>query len=56
MSKAETYGAELRLARVKPNVLALLRRSGVAAQLGEELIYDNVYEACADRLPGRTDA
>ena len=56
LTLAETYGAELRLARVKPNVLALLRRSGVAAQLGEELIYDNVYEACADRLPGRTDA
>jgi SulP family sulfate permease len=48
---AEPYGAELRLARVKPDVLALLRRSGVAAKLGADRIYGNVYEACADRIP-----
>lgn len=56
LTLAEPYGAELRLARVKPNVLELLRRSGVAEQLGEDRIYGNVYGACADRLPGRTDA
>jgi anti-anti-sigma regulatory factor len=48
---AEPYDAELRLARVKPHVLDLLRRSGVADQLGEDRIYGNVYEACADRIP-----
>ena len=56
LTLAEPYGAELRLARVKPDVLELLRRSGVAEQLGEDRIYGNVYGACADRLPGRTDA
>jgi high affinity sulfate transporter 1 len=48
---AEAYDAELRLARVKPDVMDLLRRSGVADQVGEDRIYGNVYEACADRIP-----
>jgi SulP family sulfate permease len=47
---AETYGAEVRLARVKPAVLALLRRDGVIGRLGEDRVYGNVYEACADRI------
>ena len=49
---AETYGAEVRLARVKPAVIALLRRDGVIDELGEDNVYGNVYEACADRIPG----
>ncbi len=46
-----TYGAELRLARVKPSVLEVLRIDGVLDALGEEHVYGNVYEACADRIP-----
>jgi anti-anti-sigma factor len=50
---AEAYGAEIRLTRVKPGVLALLRRDGVIDRLGEDRIYGNVYEAAADRMtPG----
>jgi SulP family sulfate permease len=47
---AESYGAEMRLARVKPDVLALLRRDGVIKKLGEDKVYGNVYEAAADRI------
>jgi SulP family sulfate permease len=47
----DTYGAEIRLARVKPDVLDLLRRDRVIERLGEERVYGNVYEACADRIP-----
>jgi SulP family sulfate permease len=48
---ADTYGAELRLARVKPAVLDLLHRDGVIERLGEQHIYGNLYEACADHVP-----
>jgi SulP family sulfate permease len=47
---AETYGAEIRLARVKPEVLSLLRRDGVLDKLGEDHVYGNVYEAAEDRI------
>ena len=47
---AETYGAEVRLARVKPHVLALMRRDGVIARLGEDHLYGNLYEAARDRV------
>jgi len=47
---AETYGAEVRLARVKPEVLHLLRLDGVIDQLGEHNVYSNVYEAAADSI------
>jgi high affinity sulfate transporter 1 len=47
---ATSYGAELRLTRVKPKVLALLRRDGVIDRLGEGHIYGNVYEAAADKI------
>ena len=40
----------MRLARVKPDVLALLRRDGVIEKLGEDKVYGNVYNAVADRL------
>ena len=48
---ARTYGAEIRLARVKPTVLDVLRLDGVIDDLGEHQIYGNVYEACADHIP-----
>jgi SulP family sulfate permease len=48
---AQTYNVELRLARVKPRVKALLRRAGTIDRLGESHIYGNVYEAAADQIP-----
>ena len=53
---AEPYGAEVRLTRVKPDVLALLRRDGVIDRLGEDKVYGNVHEAAVDHLPPRADA
>ena len=47
---AEGAGAELRLARVKPDVLDLLRRDGVIDRLGADRIYGNVFEAVRDRI------
>jgi high affinity sulfate transporter 1 len=47
---AETYGIDLRLARVKPSVLDLLERDGVVDRIGEHRIYGNVYDACADHM------
>ena len=46
----ETYGAELRVARVKPQVLSLLSRDGVLDQLGEECVFGNVFEAVRDKI------
>jgi SulP family sulfate permease len=46
-----SYGAELRLARVKPNVIAMLRRDGVIDELGEDKLYGNVYNAVEDKFP-----
>ena len=48
---AHTYGAQIRLARVKPPVLEVLELDGVIDELGEEQVYGNVYEACADHIP-----
>lgn len=48
---AEAYGGEVRLTRVKPDVLSLMRRDGVIEKLGEDKVYGNVYEAAADRIP-----
>jgi anti-anti-sigma factor len=47
---ASVYGAEIRLARVKPPVLELLRRDGVIDTLGRDHVYGNVYEAAEDRI------
>jgi len=47
---ADSYGAELRLARVKQAVVDLLERDGVIERLGPDHIYDNVFEACADHI------
>jgi high affinity sulfate transporter 1 len=48
---AESYGAEIRLTRVKPQVLGMLRRDGVIERLGEERVFGNVYNAVVDKLP-----
>jgi high affinity sulfate transporter 1 len=49
---AESYGAEVRLTRVKPTVLGMLRRDGVIDRLGEDKVFGNVYNAVVDKLPG----
>ena len=46
----DTYGAELRLARVKPQVIGLLTRDGVIDKLGRDHVYGNVFEAVRDRI------
>ncbi len=48
---AESYGAEIRLTRVKPRVLDVLRRDGVLDRLGDEKVFGNVYNAVVDKLP-----
>jgi len=45
------YGVELRLTRVKVQVMEVLRRDGVIDRLGESHIYGNVYDAAADQIP-----
>ena len=45
-----TYGAELRLARVKPQVLSLLNRDGVLDELGEDCVFGNLFEAVRDKI------
>ena len=50
LSLATSYGVELRLARLKGSVQALLQRAGVIDQLGESQLYGNVYEAVADKI------
>jgi high affinity sulfate transporter 1 len=48
---ATNYDIELRLTRVKPQVIEVLGRDGVIDTLGEDHIYGNVYEAAADQIP-----
>ncbi|MGI9602260.1 MAG: sodium-independent anion transporter, partial [Acidimicrobiales bacterium] len=52
LALADGVGAELRLARVKPDVLALLQRDGVVEALGDDKLYGNIYRAVTDRRPG----
>ena len=47
---ANTYGAELRLARVKPQVLSLLSRDGVLDELGEDCVFGNLFKAVRDKI------
>jgi len=47
---ATNFNVELRLTRVKPEVLAMLRRDGIIERLGESQVYGNVYEAAADKI------
>ncbi len=51
---ASSRDIEIRLARVKESVKQLLERDGVVANLGEEHIYGNVYEAVADKINAST--
>jgi hypothetical protein len=51
VERAPNYGAELRLTRVKVQVMEVLRRDGVIDRLGESRVYGNVYEAAADQIP-----
>ena len=54
VEQASNVDIDLRLTRVKPEVLELLRRDGVIEKLGEERIYGNVYEAAADKIADKT--
>jgi sulfate permease, SulP family len=47
---AQTYGVELRLARVKPEVVDVLAADGVMDELGEQNLFGNVQHACADHM------
>jgi SulP family sulfate permease len=51
LDHSTTYGAELRLTRVKAEVLAVLRPDGVIDALGKNRVYGNIYQAAADRIP-----
>ena len=54
VERAANYGAELRLTRVKVQVMEVLRRDGIIDRLGESQIYGNVYEAAADQIPDKS--
>jgi anti-anti-sigma factor len=47
---AESDGITLRLAKVKPNVLAVLRADGLVDRLGEERIHGNIHLALEAQL------
>ncbi len=47
---AEAFGATLRVARVKPQVRAMLAADGVIDQIGQDRVYGNVYEAVEAEL------
>jgi SulP family sulfate permease len=47
---AQTYGVELRLARVKPEVVDVLAADGVMDELGGQNLFGNVQHACADHM------
>ena len=48
---AASHGVELRLARIKPQVGAVLERDGVVGVAGAVPVFTDVYEAVADHLP-----
>jgi sulfate permease, SulP family len=47
----KAHAAQLRLARVKPAVMAVLRRDGVADSVGEQNVFGNIFEATKDVAP-----
>jgi anti-anti-sigma factor len=51
----ESQGVELRLARVKPNVLRVLRADGVVDRVGADHIHGNIYRAVQAQLSGASD-
>jgi SulP family sulfate permease len=46
----QSRSIELRMARVKPAVMDVLRRDGVADRIGEANIHGNVFEAAKDQI------
>ncbi len=57
LTLAQAHSIELRLARVKPAVMEVLRRDGFVDRIGESNIYGNVFEASRDLIAveGRED-
>ena len=51
----ETNGATLRLARVKPQVLAVLHRDGVIDRIGAGRVHGNVHRAVEAQLVAGRD-
>jgi sulfate permease, SulP family len=51
-----SHAAELRLARVKPAVMDVLRRDGVDERIGASNIHGNLFQACRDLIPPTADA
>ena len=51
-SSAPRHGVELRLARVKPDVRAVLDREGIVERLGRDHIHGNVHRAVEAQLGG----
>ena len=49
------HSAELRLARVKPLVMDVLRRDGVVDRIGAANIHGNLFEASKDLIPAAGD-
>jgi len=50
LTLAEAHSIELRLARVKPAVMEVLRRDGFVDRIGASNIYGNVFEASNDLI------
>ncbi len=48
---ARNHDVDLRLARVKPQVLEVLDRDGVVERLGASSVFGGVFEAVEDRIP-----
>jgi sulfate permease, SulP family len=44
----QAHSAQLRLARVKPSVMDVLRRDGIADRVGEANVFGNIFEATKD--------
>jgi SulP family sulfate permease len=51
---AANRDVQVRLARVHPDVLEVLRKDNVIDQLGEDNIYGNIHRAVMDEQPGAT--
>lgn len=51
LEAGESYGVEIRLCKVNAEVKELLRRDGFVDRIGENRIYDTIYEAVADLIP-----
>ena len=56
ISLVRTNSIELRLGRVNGQVAQVLRRDGALAELGEDAVYANIYEAVKDHIPDQAVA